>query len=422
MSNQDNTTSKSKLRGLSFSFRIARRYLFSKKSHNAINIISGISAAGVAIGTMALVCVLSVFNGFESLISNMFSSFDPDLKITLTHGKTFDVNSAEFNNLRKDKSVAYFTEVIEENALLRFRTKQMPATIKGVSDEFEKMSRIDSIMYDGKFILYDGAFQRAVPGIGVAGILGLGAHFVDPLYIYAPKRTSKINLLRPENSFNQVGTFVSGIFTVKQLQYDDHYVLVSIGLARDLFEYGKSTVSAVELKLAKGTDTEAVQKQIQAKLGDRFLVKNRYEQQESFFKIMKIEKWITYLILCFILLIASFNIIGSLSMLIIDKKSDIETLRNLGADNSLIKRIFLFEGWMISGVGALVGIGLGAILCLLQEHFGLLRLGTGYVVDAYPVVTKPLDMLLVFVTVLFMGFLAAYYPVRYIRTKDNVSE
>jgi ABC-type lipoprotein release transport system permease subunit len=422
MSNQGNTTSESKLRGLSFSFRIARRYLFSKKSHNAINIISGISAAGVAIGTMALVCVLSVFNGFESLISNMFSSFDPDLKITLTHGKTFDVNSAEFNSLRKDKSVAYFTEVIEENALLRFRTKQMPATIKGVSDEFEKMSRIDSIMYDGKFTLYDGAFQRAVPGIGVAGILGLGAHFVDPLYIYAPKRTSKINLLRPENSFNQVGTFVSGIFAVKQLQYDDHYVLVSIGLARDLFEYGKSTVSSVELKLAKGTDTEVVQKQIQAKLGDRFQVKNRYEQQESFFKIMKIEKWITYLILCFILLIASFNIIGSLSMLIIDKKADIETLRNLGADNALIKRIFLFEGWMISGVGALFGIALGAILCLLQEHFGLLRLGTGYVVDAYPVVTNVLDMLLVFATVLFMGFLAAYYPVRYIRTKENISE
>jgi len=421
MPNQ-NTSTHNKFRGLSFSFRIARRYLFSKKSHNAINIISGISAAGVAIGTMALVCVLSVFNGFETLISDMFSAFDPDLKITLTHGKTFDVNSKEFNELHKMKSVAYFTEVVEENALLRFKDKQMPATIKGVSNDFEKMTRIDSIMYDGRFVLFDGAFQRAVLGVGVASILGLGAHFIDPLYIYAPKRTSKINLLRPENSFNQIGTFVSGIFSVKQLQYDDHYVLVSIDLARNLFEYEKSTVSAVELKLAKGVKQSEIQKQIQTLLGDRFQVKNRYEQQESFFKIMKIEKWITYLILCFILLIASFNIIGSLSMLIIDKKADIQTLRNLGANNQLIKRIFLFEGWMISGVGALIGICLGTLLCLMQQYFGLLKLGTGYVVDAYPVVTNALDILLVFITVLFMGVLAAYYPVRYIRIKENLVE
>ena len=414
-----NNTSKlqDKLSGLSFSFRIARRYLFSKKSHNAINIISGISASGVGIGTMALVCVLSVFNGFESLIANMFSSFDPDLKITLTQGKTFDDNSSGLIEIRKLKSVAYFTEVVEENALLRFKDKQMPATIKGVSDDFSKMTRIDSIMYDGKFQLYDGAFQRVVPGVGVASTLGLGAHFIDPLIIYAPKRTGKINLLRPENSFNQIGTFVSGIFSVQQVQYDDHYVLVSIALARDLFEYNKNTVSAIELKLAEGVDHEKAQKQIQSILGDRFQVKNRYEQQESFFKIMQIEKWITYLILCFILLIASFNIIGSLSMLIIDKKDDIETLRNLGANNQMIKHIFLFEGWLISAVGALGGIGLGALLCLLQEHFGILKLGTGYVVDAYPVVTNWTDMVLVFFTVLFMGFLAAYYPVRYIRKK-----
>jgi len=421
MPNQS-TTLRDKLSGLSFSFRIARRYLFSKKSHNAINIISGISATGVGVGTMALVCVLSVFNGFESLIADMFSTFDPDLKITLAEGKNFDVNSPELNEVRKLKSVAYFTEVVEENALLRFKDKQMPATIKGVSDDFSKMTRIDSIMYDGKFQLYDGAFQRAVPGVGVASILGLGAHFIDPLIIYAPKRTGKINLLRPETSFNQIGTFISGIFSVKQLQYDDHYVLVSISLARELFEYDKNKVTSVELKLTSPFDQEKVQKQIQAILGDRFQVKNRYEQQESFFKIMQIEKWITYLILCFILLIASFNIIGSLSMLIIDKKADIETLRDLGANNQLIKHIFLFEGWLIAAVGALGGIGIGAMLCLLQEHFGFLKLGSGYVVDAYPVVTNWLDMVLVFVTVLTMGFLAAYYPVRYIRTKEKTLE
>ena len=420
MDNGQNTSTS--FRGFSFSFQIARRYLFSKKSHNAINIISGISAAGVGVGAMALVCVLSVFNGFELLIGDMFSSFDPDLKVTLTHGKTFEDNTPEFSSVRKMKSVAYFTEVVEENALLRFKNKQMPATIKGVSDDFEKMTRIDSIMYDGKFILNDGAFQRAVPGVGVASILGLGAHFIDPLYIYAPKRTSKINLLRPENSFNQMGTFVSGIFSVKQLQYDDHYVLVSIVLARDLFEYEKSTVTSVELKLGDGVDKVKAQKEIQAQLGNRFQVKNRYEQQASFFKIMKIEKWITYLILCFILLIASFNIIGSLSMLIIDKKNDIETLRNLGANNQLIRRIFLFEGWMISAVGAISGIALGAVMCLLQQHFGILKLGSGYVVDAYPVLTDITDLVLVFLTVLAMGFLAAYYPVRYIRKQENGME
>jgi lipoprotein-releasing system permease protein len=412
----------SKLRGLSFSFRIARRYLFSKKSHNAINIISGISAGGVAIGTMALVCVLSVFNGFEGLITNMFSAFDPDLKITVAHGKTFDINTKEFRDLRKLNTVAFFTQVVEENALLRYKNKQMPGTIKGVSDEFERMTLIDSIMYDGSFILYDGAFNRSIPGLGVASILGVGAHFIDPLVIYAPKRSSKINLLRPETSFNQMATFVSGIFAVKQAQYDEHYVLVPIAFARDLFEYDKNTVSSVELKLKSGISPDEAQKQIQTLLGDKFKVKNRYEQQENFFRIMKIEKWITYLILCFILLIASFNIIGSLSMLIIDKSADIQTLRNLGADNQLIKRVFLFEGWMISLVGAMVGIGLGGVICLLQEHFGLLKLGDGYVVNAYPVITNMMDILLVFVTVIIMGFLAAYYPVRYIRAKQNLSE
>ncbi len=408
------------LTGISFSFRISRRYLFSKKSHNAINIISGISASGVAVGTMALVVVLSIFNGFDTLITNMFSNFDPDLKITLTHGKSFNDSTQAFSEIKKMTSVAYFTEVIEENALLRFKEKQMPVTIKGVSNDFEKMTRIDSIMYDGKFQLYDGAFERAVPGVGVASILGLGAHFVDPLYIYAPKRTSTINLLRPETSFNQIGTFVSGIFSVKQLQYDDHYVIVSINLARQLFEYDVHTVSAIELKLSDGVDKQKVQQQIQHILGNQFLVKNRYEQQESFFNIMKIEKWITYLILSFILLIASFNIIGSLSMLIIDKKDDIQTLRHLGANGQMIKRIFLFEGWLISIVGAMGGIVAGTLLSLLQQYFGFLKMGSGYVVDAYPVVTKVSDILLVFTTVLIMGFLAAYYPVRYVKTKQNI--
>lgn len=400
------------LNELSFSFRIARRYLFSKKSHNAINIISAISASGIAIGTMALIVVLSVFNGFENLISDMFSNFDPDLKITLVKGKTFQVDTEDFEQVRKLKSIAFFTEIVEENALLRFKDKQMPAKIKGVSPGFRQMTQIDQIIYDGKFELNDGAFERAVPGIGVASILGLGAHFIDPLYIYAPKRTSNINLIRPEKSFNQMATFVSGIFSVQQLQYDDQYVLVSINLARELFEYQNNTVSAIELKLNKNADSEIVKAEISKLIGNKYLIKNRYEQQESFFKIMKIEKWITFLILCFILLIASFNVIGSLSMLIIEKKQDIETLRSIGANNLTIRYIFLFEGWLIAIVGSLSGIILGSILCVAQEKIGFLKLGSGYVVDSYPVVTNVTDVLLVFITVLLMGFVAAWYPTR----------
>jgi len=400
------------LNELSFSFRIARRYLFSKKSHNAINIISAISASGIAIGTMALIVVLSVFNGFENLISDMFSNFDPDLKITLVKGKTFQVDTEDFEQVRKLKSIAFFTEIVEENALLRFKDKQMPAKIKGVSPSFRQMSQIDQIIFDGKFVLNDGAFERAVPGIGVASILGLGAHFIDPLYIYAPKRTSNINLIRPEKSFNQMATFVSGIFSVQQLQYDDQYVLVSINLARELFEYQNNTVSAIELKLNKNADSEIVKAEIIKLIGNKYQIKNRYEQQESFFKIMKIEKWITFLILCFILLIASFNVIGSLSMLIIEKKQDIETLRSIGANNLTVRYIFLFEGWLIAIVGSLSGIILGSILCIAQEKIGFLKLGSGYVVDSYPVVTNITDVLLVFITVLLMGFVAAWYPSR----------
>ena len=405
---------------LKFPLWVAKRYLFSKKSHNTINVISGISAAGVAVGTMALVCVMSVFNGFETLIEGMFSAFDPDLKITLVEGKTFNVNSPEFQQVRKLNSVASFTEVIEENALLRFRDKQMPATIKGVSSDFRAMTRIDSIMFDGEFVLTDSIITKAVTGVGVASELGMNATLFDPLMIYAPNRTERINILHPENSLNDVETYVSGIFIVNQAEYDNKFVFLTVETARRLFEYDENTVSSVELKIKPTENSETVQNNIKKIVGERFRVLNRYEQQESFFKIMKIEKWITYLILCFILLIATFNIIGSLSMLIIDKKDDIQTLRSLGADNGLIKRIFLFEGWMISAVGAVVGILLGTALCLLQEHVGFLRLGEAYVVDAYPVATNGWDILLVLVTVLIMGVLAALYPVRYITTKKEI--
>lgn len=409
-----------RLRGLSFSFFVAFRYLFSKKSHNVVNIISGVSSTGIAIGAMAMVCVLSVFNGIEMLVSDMFSAFDPDVRITAVEGKTFRTDSEAFEQLRNMPSVVVFTDVIEDNALLSFRNKQMPVMIKGVDESFHEMTLIDSILFDGDFILNDGAFERIVPGVGVASMLGLGAHFIDPVYIYAPKRTSKVNMTRPETNFIRIPTFVSGIFMVQQAQYDDNYALVSIELARELFEYDNETVSAIELKLADGINQDQVKKEIQLLLGNDYHVRNRYEQQESFYKIMKMEKWVTFLILCFILLIASFNIIGSLSMLIIDKQDDIATLSSLGASKKLIKRIFLFEGWMISLVGAVGGIVLGTILCLLQQHFGFLKMGNSYIVNSYPVVTQFTDLLIVFGAVLLMGLLAAYYPVRYITKQKNL--
>ncbi len=420
---KENFSYKEKFRGLLFPFYVARRYLFSKKSHNAVNVISAISSVGIGLGAMAMVCVMSVFNGIEHLIGDMFSAFDPDLKITAVQGKTFRIDSEDFTILREMSSVAVFTEVIEENALISFKDKHIPATVKGVNEnDFRAMTHIDSILYDGEFILYDGGFERIVVGIGVAGSLGLGAYFLDPVYLYAPKRTSRINTLRPENSFNRVPTFVSGIFMVQQLEYDENYVLISLNRARELFEYDEETVSALELKLTDDSNHEQVKKDIQNLLGKGYSVKDRYEQQESFFRIMKMEKWMTYLILSFILLIASFNIIGSLSMLIIDKKEDIETLRKLGAANSLIKRIFLFEGWLISLVGALGGILTGTLLCILQQHFGFLKMGNSSITEAYPVITNFTDVVIVLLTVILMGFIAAWYPVKYVSIKKELSD
>lgn len=409
-----------KFQNTAFPFFVAKRYLFSKKSHNAINIVSAVSSAGVCVGAMALICVLSVLNGFGALFSNMLSAFDPDLKISSVQGKTFSVNSSEFEELKKSNKISVFTEVLEENALLQFRDKQMPATIKGVSEGFRQMTKIDSIMFDGDFMLHDGAFERSVVGLGIASTLGLNAHFIDPLQIYAPKRNARINLVRPETSFNQQGTFVSGIFTVQQAEYDDNYVLISIDLARQLFDYDENTVSALELKLADNVEGKKFQKEIKNLLGEQFRVKNQHEQHENFFNLMKIEKFVTYLVLSLILLIASFNIIGSLSMLIIDKKSDIETLRSLGADNRLIKKIFLFEGWMISALGALIGIVIGSIICLAQQYFGFLKLGSGYIIETYPVIVSMADIFIVFFTVLLMGFFTAWYPVRYLGKKNDL--
>ena len=399
-------------------FYIAKRYLFSKKSHNAINIISGISVCGVALATLALVCTLSVFNGFQELVATFFTAFDPELKITASQGKVFDAQEERIARLRELPGIAVFTESLEDNAMLQYKDKQAMVVIKGVEDNFEDLTAIDSILYGrGQFKLHDEVVNYGVMGMQLVSVLGSGVSFVDPVEVYAPKRGEKVNMANPSSSFTQDYLFSPGVvFAVNQQKYDASYVITSLDFARNLFGY-ETEVSSVELKLKPGQDTGKVKEEIKRILGEDFIVLDRYEQQADVFRIMEIEKLISYFFLTFILVIACFNVIGSLSMLIIDKKQDVQTLRDLGASDRLIMRIFLFEGRMISLFGAVIGIVLGLLLCFIQQQFGVISLGStadSFVVNAYPVSVHWQDVVLIFFTVLLVGFLAVWYPVRYL--------
>lgn len=349
----------------------------------------------------------------------MFSSFDPELKITPVKGKVFDPETEKFFEVYSLAEVDHISESLEDNVLVKYKERQVPVILKGVSDNFGEMTQIKEVLIDGEFVLENDVSNFAVLGIGVADNLGVNARFIFPLDIYAPKRGVQVNLSNPISAFNIEYAYISGVFMVRQPVYDDHYLITSIRFARDLFNY-KTEVSALEIKLKESANIQTVQKKIQQIIGEKYEVKNRYQQQESAFKMMSIEKWVTFLMLCFILLIAVFNIVGSLSMLIVDKQKDIITLRNLGAGNKLISRIFLFEGWLISAFGAITGIFLGVLLCLGQQYFGWLQLGGGngaFAVDAYPVQIKISDLFFVLVTVLGIGFLAVLYPVQYLSRK-----
>lgn len=399
-------------------FYIARRYLFSKKKHNAINIISAVSVCGVALATLALVCTLSVFNGFQDMVAGFFTAFDPELKITVREGKVFDPHESRVAQIHAMLEIEVWTETLEENAMVQYKDRQTMAVIKGVEDNFEQLTAIDSLLYGtGKFVLNDSVVDYGILGVELMSELGTGIQFVDPLQVYAPKRNARVNMANPAASFNSDYLFSPGaVFIVNQQKYDARYILTSLGFARRLFDYD-TEVSAIEIKLKPGSNIDAVEKKMEEILGERFVVQNRYEQQADVFRIMEIEKFISYLFLTFILAIACFNVIGSLSMLILDKRDDVETLRNLGAGDQLITRIFLFEGRMISVFGASIGIVLGLLLCFLQQKFGLISLGGGngsFVVDAYPVSVHLTDVLLVFVTVIAVGFLSVWYPVKYL--------
>lgn len=389
---------------------IARRYLFSKKSQRAINIISMISVVGVMIGTAALIIVLSVFNGFESLILRLYNSFDPDLKISLVEGKTFSINDFPLQELRSMEGVGYVTEVLEENALVKYRDKQTIVTIKGVSDDFEAMTGIDTMIVDGKYLLKDGDLDYALVGGGIAYNLQLNTgDLKSQLEIYAPKK-NEASLLNPEDAFNRRFLSATGIFSIQQ-EFDTKYIIVPLRFAYEVLDKD-SQLSTIEVGFKQGVDMEKMQVAISDLVGKTYQIKNRYQQHELIYKIMKSEKWAVFLILTFILIIATFNVISSLTMLVIEKKKDIAILHSMGAHSSLLRKIFLLEGLFITFIGAFIGLFLGFVICFLQERFGLIELGGSgsFVIDAYPVKMKATDFFYVLATVFFIGLIAAWYP------------
>lgn len=402
---------------MNFPFYIARRYLFSKKSTNAINVISGISVVGVAVATMALVVTLSVFNGFHDMVASLFTQLDPQLKVTPVEGKTVAADDSLLTRIRQLPQVDVATEVMEDQALAVYGERQAMIMLKGVEDNFDKLTHIREVLEgDGEYALHAADMNYGIPGMGVAYQLGMGYTYERPLKVYAPRREGQLNMANLQEGFVEDELYSPGVlFSIKQGKYDKRYIITSIAFTRQLFDQ-QGMLSSLELRLKPGSDFEKVKAEMKTIAGDRFEVRDRYEQQNDTFRIMKIEKLMAYIFLTFILVIACFNIIGSISMLMIDKKNDVVTLRNLGASDRQIVHIFLFEGRMISAMGAVIGILIGLLLCWLQQEYGIVRLGKSegsFIVDAYPVSVHPWDIVLVFLTVIAVGFLSVWYPVRY---------
>lgn len=402
---------------MNFPFYIARRYLFSKKSTHAINIISGISGVGVAVATMALVVTLSVFNGFHDLVATFFTSFDPQLEVVPVVGKTAPADDPALAKIKTLPEVEVTSECVKDQALAIYKGRQTMITLMGVDDNFERMSRIDEILYgNDNFSLHAANLNFGTVGIRLAETLGMNANWDGSLMIYAPRKIGQLDMANPTDGF-VVDSLISpgSVFMVKQGKYDKDHVIAPISFARTLFEQ-QGMLSSLQIRLKNGSDLDKVKAEMQSIAGNRFKVLDRYEQQQDTFRIMQVEKFIAYIFLTFILIVASFNIIGSISMLIIDKKDDVVTLRNLGATDRQITKIFLFEGRLISVFGAVVGILVGLLLCWLQQQFGLVALGQSsgtFVVDAYPVSVHPEDVAVIFFTVILVGFIAVWYPVRY---------
>ena len=408
---------------MNLSLYIAKRYLFSKKRHQVINIISGVAVAGVALAAAAMICTLSVFNGFQSIVAEQFTAMDPDIKVVPAKGKSFYIDTPAIDSVKNIHDIAIASFSVEDKAMVQYGGRQVMVTLKGVDKNFTALTEIEKALYGkGTPVLEDSLNCYAILGGELMYNLNCGIYFVDPLEIYAPNRGEKINMTVPARNFKKGELYSSGlVFAVNQPRYDANYILTSVGFARDIFRRAANEATAMEIKLKGGAFVEKVKKSITTILGNDFVVQDRYEQQMDVYKVMQIEKLISYLFLTFILLVACFNIIGSLSMLIIEKRDNMNTLRSFGADNKTISNIFVFEGVMVSLMGAVSGIIFGLLLCFMQQEFGFISTGGGggFIMDSYPVKVMASDVVSVFVTVIITGFVAVWLPVR-ILTKRYV--
>lgn len=400
---------------------IAFRYLFSRKDHNAINIISAICAGGICVATMALVCVLSGYNGFQKLIQGLFNAFDPDVKITLAEGKSFSLSDERVQRVKTLDFVDVSCDVMEENALIRNAERQTMVQVKGVSDSYARLTNVNDVLQVGQFILKEDDNYALVIGGALANQLDVALGFSRPVSLFVPKHDVKINLANPERAFEEQQLFVEGIYSTNQLEIDSKYAFVDISLARKMLGYSDDEVTSLELSLSPGVDEKEALKKISETLGPSFVVQGKTQQHEDFYRMMKVEKWISFLILVFILLVAVFNLVGSLTMLILEKRSDIETLRNMGATSRFVRQVFLLEGWLISVLGTVVGVSVGLILCGLQKWLGIIKLNNGdeggFVVDAYPISVSASDVLIVLLSSLLIGLLISWFPTKYMGQK-----
>lgn len=404
---------------MNFALYIAGRYLMAKKSHNAINIITLVSLIGVMVGTMALIVVLSVFNGFEKLILSLFNAFHPDMEITLREGKRFSLEDFPEEELKAIPGLVLYSEVLEETALLTYKDRQHLVTMRGVGPVFRHITGLDTLMVEGEFLLQQGDTDFLLLGQGVAYMLGANLNdYLNPLNIYVPRRGHTASL-NPAQAFNASSNYASGVFGV-QAEFDLEYIIVPLRLARRLLDY-QDEVSAIAIQIDPSYNADRIQQQIEAVTGPDFIVKNRLQQQDFLYKVMKSEKWAIFFILTFILVVAAFNVIGSLTMLVIEKKRDIHILHSLGASARTIRKVFLTEGLLISLGGALTGLLLGGFICWLQLRFGLIAIQAegSFIIDAYPVAIKATDFLLVGLTVTFIGLLASIIPANYILRKNK---
>ena len=401
---------------MNLSLYIAKRYLFSKKSHQVINIISGVAIAGIALATAAMVCTLSVFNGFQGIVAKQFSAFDADIKVTAASGKVITTDAPEIQQVAGIPEIESKSFCVEGKAMAGIGGKQAMVTIKGVDENFASLTNIQSILHGpGEFILNDGTDNYAVLGGGLAETLRCGVFFDTPLEIYVPNRQGNINLTIPARNFRKSELQSSGlVFILNQPEYDGEYIITSDNFARDVFSREANEATSMELKLKGDANASKIKKEVEKILGSDYIVQDRYEQQESVYKVMQVEKMISYIFLTFILMVACFNIIGSLAMLIIEKRDNMKTLRSLGAESKIIANIFVFEGAIISAIGAVIGIVAGVALSLAQQHFGLITMGStdDFIVESYPVEIIPGDVAIIFATVIVVGFITVWLPVK----------